>query len=184
MSQPRRIDVVIDLETLGKGPTAPILEIGAVEVADYGLGRRFHRYIDLNDALLYGKPDADTILWWLGEAPDDARKELHAALRDGLVTTLVVALLELDRWLVEDVQSTGVWANGASFDLGILNHAYQSCGIHNRQMDFRAERDLRTAFDLLWRPERDESLGTRHNALADAMMDARRLWEVLYGKSE
>lgn len=178
-----RIDAVLDLETLGTSQTAPILEIGAVLVTREGLGDTFQNYVRLDSALLHGKPDASTILWWMDEAQNEARKKLVDGLlgKERQALALRYALGNLDLWL-RNKGATALWANGASFDLGALSHAYSSTGVE-RQFDFRLERDLRTAFDLRGKPERKKVPGMlAHCGLHDAMMDGQRLWEVLYGK--
>lgn len=183
MSPQKRIDAVLDLETLGTAPTAPILEIGAVLVTDSGLGESFQRYVRLDSALAHGKPDGDTLLWWLSDEQAVARSHLALGLSGKVrqAIALEFALVQLDTWLVQK-GATALWANGASFDLGALSHAHSSTKMP-RHFSFRLERDLRTAFDLRWKPERKQPEGLiPHCALHDAMMDGERLWEVLYGQ--
>lgn len=183
MSPQKRIDAVIDIETFGLAPTAPILEIGAVLVTEEGLEDTFHRYVSLESALQHGKPDASTLLWWMSDELSEARSVLVEGLSGKKRQPLHLrrCLEQLDLWLVEN-GVTGLWANGSSFDLGTLSHARSSTGFE-QVFEFRKERDLRTAFDLVCKPDRPvlHSL-TPHCALHDAIMDAHRLYEVLYGK--
>jgi exodeoxyribonuclease VIII len=61
-------NVMVDLETMGNGPAAAIVAIGAVEFdPDTGqLGREFYREVDLEDSAFRGGViDASTVLWWM-----------------------------------------------------------------------------------------------------------------------
>lgn len=66
-------NLMIDLETMGKNPNAPIVSIGGVFFApEKGeLGPEFCIAISLESAMEQGAaPDGDTILWWLRQSPE------------------------------------------------------------------------------------------------------------------
>lgn len=68
-------DVMLDLETMGNGPRAAIVAIGAVEFdLDTGaVGERFYTPVDLATSVsLGGEMDASTVLWWMQQS-DEAR---------------------------------------------------------------------------------------------------------------
>jgi hypothetical protein len=67
--------VMIDLETGGTDPGAPILAIGAVEFDPEtgALGNQFYRAVDPVSALKHGRMSGDTFRWWLRQ--DDAARE-------------------------------------------------------------------------------------------------------------
>lgn len=70
------MDVMLDLETMGNGPDAAIVAVGAIEFdATAGtLGRTFYRGVNLETSVRGGgKIDASTVMWWLRQN-DEARK--------------------------------------------------------------------------------------------------------------
>lgn len=64
-------NLMIDLESMGKKPNAPIVSIGAVifDPQSGELGQEFYTAVNLESAMEQGAvPDGDTILWWLRQA--------------------------------------------------------------------------------------------------------------------
>lgn len=163
--------VMLDLETMGTGPNAAIVAIGAVALdlrADT-LGPTFYATVDLGSSMqLGGVVDADTVYWWLRQG-DEAR----AAIADGDVH-ISQALVDLRTWMNTYTDNTHlVWGNGADFDNVILASAYRRCGISQPWRTY-ANRCYRTLKNL----HRDitvEREGTHHHALADACHQARHL---------
>lgn len=65
--------LMIDLETMGNKPAAPIVAIGAVffEPESGEMGAELYVAVDLSSAMDQGaKPDGDTILWWLKQSAE------------------------------------------------------------------------------------------------------------------
>ena len=64
-------DVMIDIETLGKGHNAAVIAIGAVffNPLTGETGEQFYQKIDPNDAALYGQTDGSTMAWWSKQDP-------------------------------------------------------------------------------------------------------------------
>ena len=66
-------DLMIDLESMGKKPNAPIVSIGAVffNPLTGELGQEFYMAVSLESAMDQGAvPDGDTILWWLKQSSE------------------------------------------------------------------------------------------------------------------
>lgn len=179
--------LMIDLETMGNNPNAPIVAIGAVffnpQTGD--TGATFYTVVNLRDAMRYGaKPDGDTILWWL-EKSEAARSAI--CTKDA--ATLPEALTELSNFITlhcEYPRYLKVWGNGVCFDNVILRSAYESIG-ECPPWQFWNDSDVRTMV-LLGRklgfdPKRDMPLeGVAHNALDDAMHQAKyvsAIWQRL-----
>lgn len=169
-----RIDVMIDLETMGLGTNAPILSIGAVEfrASGEGLGATFHEGISLEDSMAIGRrPTASTILWWL-QQDDTARKQVRQKCEHG--APLVAVLYAFSEWLNSLSGEPYVWGNGANFDVAILEQAYLDQGMRT-PWGYRNVRCFRTVMseygnDLDWvKPL------VAHDALADAEAQARTL---------
>jgi len=161
-------DLMLDLETMGSGPKAAIVSVGAVRfnLATGETGAYMHEQVDLEDSVRAGlEIDPATVIWWFGQsrAAVDGWRVEHPK-------QLASALNVLDH-LVGREATTGVWANAPSFDCVILKSAY---GLLGRQppWQFWRERCVRTILQL----SRDTGLdvkattkrtGEAHDALAD-----------------
>lgn len=174
--------VMIDLETMGTRPNAPIIAIGAVafDVDHDWAWRTFYATVNLNSAVVQGKAviSPDTVMWWLRQ--DKAAQGAFSATQDEAYS-LEGALQALNKWLGEvcggtdvvDMMLDGVWGNGATFDNVILRESYLNAGIPCPWPFWkdRCYRTVRAAYpDVM--TTRD---GTHHNALDDARYQARHL---------
>lgn len=71
--------LMIDLETMGNKPNAPIVSIGAVffEPSTGELGEEFYRVVSLKSSMDGGAvPDPDTIMWWMQQS-EEARSAIN-----------------------------------------------------------------------------------------------------------
>lgn len=161
--------VMVDLETLGTTADAVILSIGAVrfdldsdEIDDAG----FYASVSIDSNLEYKRRvQEDTLIWWLGQSAA-AQKVFHEP-KD----TLPSSLVGLSDWI--DTDNYFVWSNGADFDLPMLAHAFTQMSMEI-PWKFWNSRCLRTYRALPG--AKDVSvprLGTHHNALQDAIYQAR-----------
>lgn len=170
-------DVMFDLETYGVRPDAAVLSIGAVLFDERDLGSELYTSVSLESCLLAGlTKDQSTIDWW-----DKQEAHVRAAWQDeqAKAPLLIDALTALSGWLRDwcDPKSVRVWANGASFDLPILESAYRAVGA-DAPWAFWNHRCHRTMKNLAPGVE-VERLGTWHHALDDAKHQARQLQAVL-----
>ena len=172
-------NIMLDLETMGRGPHAGIDAIGAVEFgpSESGaevLGRSFYRVVDLASSVHHGGVmDAETVLWWLGQS-EAARSELT----DRQAVNLPEALQEFACWLTDlGGMRRPIWGNGAAFDNVILRRSYERLDIPPPWLhwDDRCYRTVRAEFPHVPAPARR---GTHHNALDDAMHQARHLMAI------
>ena len=168
-------DIMLDLETMGTGPTAAIMAIGAVEfdLQAKTPGREFYEVVDLDSAMKAGGTvDASTILWWMQQS--DAARE--AFKRPGIEIRSALGLFAM--WVFNcGGSSASVWGNGAAFDNVILRSAYDRLGL-TAPWSFRNDRCFRTVKAM--HPAIDWPYqGTAHNALADAKSQAVYLMEVV-----
>jgi len=158
--------VMIDLETMGTRPDAPIVSIGAVAFNGAGIGNEFYRNVDLKTSVAGGGViDPDTLMWWLQQS-DEARAALMVA-----DTALTYALDDLAKWMPIGVD--GVWGNGASFDNVIMSESYIRAGIA-RPWPFWKDKCYRTVKGMYPDVALERS-GTHHNALDDARTQAEHL---------
>ena len=165
-------DIMVDLETLGNGPNAAILSIGAVAFDLETMSENtFERRISLESSMSHGKADASTIRFWMLQ-DKWAREALFA--EKGTVS-LDEALREFSAWAatVSSINKRRIWGNGASFDNVILRAAYGATEIPAPWMYwndrcFRTLRSLYPNFDLAFE-------GVKHSALDDAKHQVKHM---------
>lgn len=171
--------VMIDLETLGQRPGCAITSIGAVKFDPRGgwIGDAFHIHIDVDSSVRHGLHcDIKTVMWWLGQG-DDARRVMTQGQRDA--APLFTAL---DAFAAFFADSPAIWCNGASFDFPILTAAYHALQ-ETPPWQYWQEYDLRTLKGLN-KTLRIERSGTHHNALDDAIHQARLVQHILQSNSD
>ncbi|EGF8461860.1 3'-5' exoribonuclease [Escherichia coli] len=176
------IHLMIDLETMGKNPDAPIISIGAIffDPQTGDMGPEFSKTIDLETA--GGVIDRDTIKWWLKQS----REAQSAIMTDEI--PLDDALLQLREFIDENSGEffVQVWGNGANFDNTILRRSYERQGIPCPWRYYN-DRDVRTIVELGKAIDFDARMaipfeGERHNALDDARYQAKYvsvIWQKL-----
>ena len=174
--------LMIDLETMGKNPDAPIISIGAIffDPQTGDMGPEFIKTIDLETA--GGVIDRDTIKWWFKQS----REAQSAIMTDEI--PLDDALLQLREFIDENSGEffVQVWGNGANFDNTILRRSYERQGIPCPWRYYN-DRDVRTIVELGKAIDFDARTaipfeGERHNALDDARYQAKYvsvIWQKL-----
>ncbi|HAW2446633.1 TPA: exonuclease, partial [Escherichia coli] len=175
--------LMIDLETMGKNPDAPIASIGAVffDPQTGEQGPEFSKIIDMGTC--GGTVDISTIEWWL-QRSGEARA---AILADRI--PLDDALLQLREFIDENSGEffVQVWGNGANFDNVILRRSYERQEIPC-PWRYTNDRDVRTMVALGLVMDFDARNvttfeGERHNALHDARYQAKYvsvIWKKLF----
>jgi len=161
------MDLMIDLETMGVEPDAPVIAIGAVFFSRTGLGDDFYINIDLAEQIdTNRKVRADTIKWWMAQsnASQKVFKEQATPVRDGL-------LKFLDFLSASPQDELKVWGNGPSFDITIIEHLILSYGLAV-PWKFWNVFDLRTFKRFVYNGKDMMRAGTYHNALDDAKYQA------------
>jgi exodeoxyribonuclease VIII len=187
-------DIMLDLETLGTGNNAAIIQIGAVAFNADGengslwtnspdslaeLGQGFRVNVNLAESRHPGIIDASSVEWWLQQSQE---------ARDSITKTegrleLGAALEAFVRWLytvTPKVRALRVWSNGPTFDETILRAAFTRYGAP-LPLSFRGSRCCRTMIELAelhgWNRKEAASGApqdiTKHDALSDAVFQAR-----------
>ena len=161
--------IMIDLETMGTRPTAPIVSIGAVAFDATGVHDTFYANVDLKSAVdAGGVIDPSTVMWWMSQS-DEARAALLVKDEQYSIVWALAALSAWGDW----GKVAGVWGNGASFDNVILSESYYRAAIL-RPWPFWKDRCYRTIKTIYPDVELVRS-GTHHNALDDARTQAEHL---------
>nr|WP_269783074.1 3'-5' exonuclease [Klebsiella quasipneumoniae] len=174
---------MIDIETMGNKPTAPVVAIGAVFFAPQtgDLGAELYMAVNLASAMDQGAtPDGDTILWWLKQS-----SEARAAICTDDTWHIEEALSKLSSFISSNSDNPRylkVWGNGANFDNVILRSAYDRAG-QTCPWQFCNDSDVRTMVvlgkELGFDPKRNMPFdGVAHNALADARHQAKYVSEI------
>ncbi|HHC1141912.1 TPA: 3'-5' exoribonuclease [Klebsiella pneumoniae] len=173
------VHVMVDLETMGKKHNAPIVAIGAVffDPATGSIGESFYKVVCLESSVNWGAViDPSTVIWWLKQS-----SEARSAIVNDDAIPLQDALLQFREFVSDNVaggsKKAQVWGNGASFDNSILRSSYD-CIAEDYPWEYWNDRDVRTMVGLGQAISFDPKTtipfeGSRHNALADAIHQAR-----------
>ncbi|HII2250602.1 TPA: 3'-5' exoribonuclease domain-containing protein [Escherichia coli] len=174
--------LMIDLETMGTNPDAPINSIGGkfFDPATGEMGPEFSKAIDLETS--GGIIDRKTIKWWAKRS----REAQSAIFTDEI--PLDDALLQFREFIDENSGEcfVQVWGNGANFDNVILRRSYERQGIPCPWRYYN-DRDVRTIVELGNSIGFDVRMaipfeGVPHNALDDARHQAKQvsaIWQKL-----
>ena len=185
--------IMIDLETLGIHPvSAPIIQVAAIPFeldgdgpalpAHVGAMQPFNAFVDVASNLrepFNRRIEPDTVAWWAETDP----QMLVAIMRDEEAIPLHMVLGQLSVWdiFLDAANVEGVWANGATFDVTMLEVAYAQAEM-TAPWHFRTIRDVRTIAmiaagdDACWQggtiTERERT-GKKHDALVDCLRQIR-----------
>lgn len=165
-----KMNVMVDLETLGTANNSVIISMGAVAFDNEGNTlSTFYRRIDPQSCVDAGlKVDVSTVMWWMKQS-DAAR----AAFNEKGVP-LQIALEEFYLWFPEDAC---LWGNGATFDNVLLTNAYKALGMKT-PWPYWGDRCYRTVKALYPEIAAGPFEGAAHNALDDARHQTKHLLKI------
>jgi hypothetical protein len=182
---------MIDLETLGLDvDTAPIIQIGAVAFQLTGDGpdartQMFRLHVDAKSCMaepFNRRIEPGTVAWWAETDP-----VLLADIMKGKGTSLEMALVTLTDWFARlGGPPEGVWGNGPTFDIVMLEAAYKQAGLPV-PWSYRAIRDVRTVAmiagddDLCWNggtKTTHEEGGKAHDVVVDCLRQLRMVQQT------
>ena len=169
-------DIMVDLETLDTKPSAIILSIGACRInwVEETVDMPFHQVISIDSCKAAGLTESpSTVAWW-----NQQSSEARSVFTDPNVP-LLDALAQFSAYMKEfDHKNVRLWGNGSDFDNTILANAYAAMGFeapwrfYNNRC-FRTVKDMYS--DMVQKLPRQ---GTHHNALDDALHQARELLQI------
>ncbi|HGY4912652.1 TPA: 3'-5' exoribonuclease [Citrobacter freundii] len=180
--------LMVDMETMGNSPDAPIVSIGAVffDPSTGNTGAEFYQVVSLESSMSFGmKPDASTIQWWLKQS-SEARSAILVDEAMGLRETLELLADFIAENSANGSHTVQLWGNGCSFDNVILRRAYALTDTPFA-VPFWNDRDVRTMVELGKsvgiNPRYDIPFeGDMHNALSDARHQVKyvsAIWQRL-----
>ena len=162
--------IMVDIETMGTRPMAPVLSIGAVVFSkDEGLLDSFYEECSMSSAFIGAKPSVNTITWWMKQSNGPRLKLANAK---GSHNTM---LDSFSKWVIGVDNLAGVWGNGACFDNTILKEAFLREKI-DCPWPYWADRCYRTVKNMFTVPF--DRVGEHHNALDDAKTQATHLLAI------
>lgn len=166
--------VMVDLETLGNGSNSVIISIGAVA---FDLDKTetftdtFYSVINPQSCIDVGlKMDVSAVMWWMRQS-EEARKAFD---KEGSPLSEVLNSFAL--WYPKGAK---FWGNGATFDNVILSNAYVACKM-KKPWGYSDDRCYRTV-KALYPDVKSERVGVYHNAVDDAVTQAKHLVAMLGG---
>ena len=188
----QRIDIMVDLETLGRSGEYTVFQIGAVafniitgEVLDT---------LDISSDITKDKDfrvDPETLMWWL-----KTDKELLFNILENNNSIDSYDMFDYFKWWTLSLKNSGLtniylWGNGILFDNKIIQDKMEQYKL-DYPIHYRNDRDLRTVIDLtanklgitedeLKEKFNDDNL-TKHNGLDDAKYQVKMLvycWKIL-----
>lgn len=163
------MNVMIDLETLGRRAGCVVVSIGAVKFTSEGPTDSFYSVLNREEQTARGMTiDADTLDWWMQQSAD-ARKVFEQT-----PSPVVPELQRLAAFIGPDAT---VWANGASFDFPILAELYRRFDVPVPWKYWR-ERCFRTVREMSHGVPPPERMGVAHHALDDALYQTRDLLAI------
>lgn len=171
----KRVDVMVDIETLGKDSDATIFQISAIAF-DILTGKHistFNKIANIEENT-YMRVDGSTLKWWL-----NTNKELLTDLLNKGEGSSEELVEDFHEWLTsqsEDMKDVYLWGNGILFDNKMIQYQLEEEGF-NYPIYYKNDRDVRTIVDLagkklgiteqeLKEKFNDESL-TKHDAFDD-----------------
>lgn len=144
----KRIDIMVDIETLGTKSDATITQISAVAF-DIQTGEHISKFNVIADIEKNEKPlrvDGGTLKWWL--------KTNHDLLKDLLLSGTHSSediLREFHTWISDfGKDNVYLWGNGILFDSKLIEHQMESIGLRY-PIFYKNDRDVRTIVDLAGR---------------------------------
>jgi len=168
--------VMVDLETMSIKSNASIISIGAVRFwinvnqLEFTDDQLFYRTVSLKSCADVGLDiDPQTIIWWLQQS-----KEAQEALFSPPRIELRAALHELAAWIPS---TASLFGNGATYDNVVLKHAFDACGIKYPVL-YKNDLCYRTLARMSGM-EPPKFIGTKHNALDDAIAQTRHMMIIL-----
>jgi hypothetical protein len=159
---------MVDLETLDTRDSAVILSIGAVLFNRTRIISEFYQEVNIDDQLKRGRTiSGRTLQFWFDQSPEAQKvfTENDAALR------LPGALASLAGWLSKAGEDYEIYSNGATFDLCVLQHAYDQLELPT-PWTYRQERCFRTLRSMFPHVVPQAEPKVLHNALDDARAQA------------
>ena len=171
-------ELSIDIETLSTKPNALVLSIGMCWFSkDYPatVSRDVEKDSLIDLPIIHpdlNQPgshiDADTVQWWMRQS-SEAKQVFSERIDREPLSYAVISIMEAVN------NATHIWAKDPDFDCVILSHFLQSYSHDGFDWPFWKNRSVRTKLDDVPSAKNLPFEGVQHNALADAVHQARQI---------
>jgi hypothetical protein len=191
-----RIDIMVDLETLGRTGEYTVFQIGAVAF-DIETGEVKNEFdmtadIELNEFCSDKdfKVEPETLMWWL----KTDKELLYKLLSENDGCSSYEIFQEFDSWIYDlnnMYNEVYLWGNGILFDNKIIKEKMDYYGIEY-PISYKNDRDLRTIVDLATnilgitekelKEKFNDDMLVKHNGLDDCKYQVKLLtycWNIL-----
>lgn len=140
-----RVDVMVDIETLGKSSDSTIIQIAAIafNMQDGSSLSAFNQIVDIEKEIAMNT-DGSTIKWWL----NTNMELLRQLLNKGEYSSEDV-LTNFHEWLtgLGNTEDIYLWGNGILFDNKMIQQQMIDLGL-DYPIFYKNDRDVRTIVDL------------------------------------
>ena len=174
-----RIDIMVDIETLGRGESPPVFQIAA-SAFDIKTGDIIDNINLVADITKNNNIEGDTLVWWLNTNKELLTDLLNQGKKSELDEKGIVE--GFCHWITQLVSKYNLgskdvylWGNGILFDNRIIWHKCKEYGIEY-PIFYRNDRDMRTILELAaMKTGTDDmtyknnipNIGTAHDAFDD-----------------
>lgn len=176
------MELMIDFETLGTDEDAVVVSIGACffNLETGLLGNTFYMAFEIEDQIKKGRViSPSTLKWWMGQS-DGAKKVFHEQAKptEQVLQTFVT-------WVssVATISKVKPWGNGSTFDISIIEHLFRQYNVKAPWLYYNVM-DLRTFKRFVANNSKVEKLGTNHNAVDDAISQAKYVLQYVQNRKE
>ena len=165
-------DLMIDFETLAQDPRSTVISIGAVffDEKTGQLGPTFYMAFDVDEQIKRGRSiNGETLRWWMNQS-GAAKKVFNEKAKPAKEVLELFA-----KWVTANgsISKIKPWGNGSSFDISIIEDLFAMYGVKPPWLYYNVY-DLRTFKRYIANGAKvDKSAGTDHNALDDAIAQAK-----------
>lgn len=166
-------DLMIDIETLGTGGNSHVLSIGLVW---FDINHPDESLIEL--PIIYpvmdqprSQIDGETVQWWMKQGVEAKEVFAYALERDSLSDAAAEVANAVDK-------ASRVWAKDPDFDCVILDNFVRNYLNKGIKWPFWKNRSVRTMLDVYPQAKQLPFEGVEHNALADAVHQAKQMQSV------
>lgn len=142
-----RMDIMVDIETLGTKSDSTIIQLSAVAF-DIRTGEQLHTFNQVADITKNEQPlqvTGSTLQWWM-----KTNKELFATLLTEGKESSEDVLRAFHAWVIglaKDPKELYLWGNGILFDNKMIQHQLENLGL-SYPIFYRNDRDVRTLLEL------------------------------------
>lgn len=173
--QPHLPHLMLDIETLGTGPDACIIQVGAVAFCpEQNLISPPHAVFELNvrhDSDPMSRGGMETVAWWIRQAIENRSLADRVFSQRGAQDMSVVCRALREYLCVHETQY--LWSCGPTFDSALMQAAFRRHEV-SWPLPYNADRDFRTLhmFAELLGVEKPPFLGMKHTGGDDALHQA------------